>query len=132
MFFKPARLEVFYEQLEQLGEDEVRKLIAQGAFAGNLAIYQFSTDRCWPGEWACDSRSPPSADPRTHVVDGLTRLSDSISAALKQRLPRQRKTQREKLALLIGTMLDVRSANLMDLAAGLPLEVDRTDMRGLM
>jgi hypothetical protein len=34
MFFKPARLEVFYEQLEQLGEDEVRKLIAQGAFAG--------------------------------------------------------------------------------------------------
>jgi hypothetical protein len=46
MFFKPARLEVFYEQLEQLGEDEVRKLIAQGAFAGNLAIYQFSTDRC--------------------------------------------------------------------------------------
>jgi hypothetical protein len=62
-------------------------------------------------------------------VDGLTRLSDSISAALKQRLPRQRKTQREKLALLIGTMLDVRSANLMDLAAGLPLEVDRTDMR---
>src|SRR5689334_24528785 len=26
-------------------------------------------------------------------------------------------------------MLDVRSANLMDLAAGLPLEADRTDMR---
>jgi hypothetical protein len=26
----------------------------------------------------------------------------------------------------------VRSANLMDLAAGLPLEADRTDMRGLM
>jgi len=26
-------------------------------------------------------------------------------------------------------MLDVRSANLMELAAGLPLEADRTDMR---
>jgi Transposase DDE domain len=62
-------------------------------------------------------------------VDGITRIAESISAALKQHLPRQRKTQREKLALLIGTMLDVRSANLMDLAAGLPLPADRTDMR---
>jgi hypothetical protein len=44
-------------------------------------------------------------------------------------LPKQRKTQREKLALLVATMLDVRSANLMELAAGLPLEADRTDMR---
>jgi hypothetical protein len=44
-------------------------------------------------------------------------------------LPNQRKTQRRKLALLVATMLDVRSANLMDLAAGLPLAVDRTDMR---
>jgi hypothetical protein len=51
-------------------------------------------------------------------VDGLTRLSDSISAALKKRLPRQRKTQREKLALLIGTMLDVRSANLAECELG--------------
>jgi hypothetical protein len=33
------------------------------------------------------------------------------------------------LALLVATMLDVRSANLMELAAGLPLEADRTDMR---
>ena len=39
------------------------------------------------------------------------------------------KTQRTKLALLVATMLDVRSANLMDLAAGLPREADRTDMR---
>jgi hypothetical protein len=29
--------------------------------------------------------------------------------------------------LLVATMLDVRSANLMDLAAGLPLGADRTD-----
>jgi hypothetical protein len=62
-------------------------------------------------------------------VDGIEQIADSISAELRQRLPHQRKTQRGKLALLVATMLDVRSANLMDLAAGLPLEADRTDMR---
>lgn len=63
------------------------------------------------------------------MVDGITRIADSIGAELKRRLPGQRKTQRGKLALLVATMLDVRSANLMDLAAGLPLAADRTDMR---
>jgi Transposase DDE domain len=67
--------------------------------------------------------------PWTCSVDGIEQIADSISAELKQRLPHQRKTQRGKLALLVATMLDVRSANLMDLAAGLPLEADRTDMR---
>ncbi len=67
--------------------------------------------------------------PRTCVVNGITRIADSISADLKRGLPSQRKTQREKLALLVATMLDVRSANLMDLAAGLPRAADRTDMR---
>jgi hypothetical protein len=62
-------------------------------------------------------------------VDGIGVIADSISAELRQRLPHQRKTQRGKLALLVATMLDVRSANLMDLAAGLPLAADRTDMR---
>ena len=62
-------------------------------------------------------------------MDGIGPIADSISAELKQRLPDQRKTQRGKLALVVATMLDVRSANLMDLAAGLPLEADRTDMR---
>jgi hypothetical protein len=60
-------------------------------------------------------------------VDGIGQIADSISAELQHRLPRQRKTQRGKLALLVATMLDVRSANLMDLAAGLPLGADRTD-----
>ena len=60
-------------------------------------------------------------------MDGIGQIADSISAELQHRLPRQRK--RGKLALLVATMLDVRSANLMDLAAGLPLEADRTDMR---
>jgi hypothetical protein len=58
-------------------------------------------------------------------VDGIGQIADSISAELQHRLPHQRKTQRGKLALLVATMLDVRSANLMDLAAGLPLEADR-------
>jgi hypothetical protein len=62
-------------------------------------------------------------------VDGIGQIADSISAALQHRLPHQRKTQRGKLALLVATMLDVRSANLMDLAAGLPLEADRIDIR---
>ncbi len=62
-------------------------------------------------------------------MDGIEQIAASISAELQQRLPHQRKTQRGKLALLVATMLDVRSANLMDLAAGLPLKADRTDMR---
>jgi hypothetical protein len=63
------------------------------------------------------------------MMNGITEIAESLSSELKRRLPKQRKTQRTKLALLVSTMLDVRSANLMDLAAGLPLEADRTDMR---
>src|SRR6476660_2589936 len=62
-------------------------------------------------------------------MNGITEIADSLSTDLKRRLPNQRKTQRTKLALLVATMLDVRSANLMELAAGLPRECDRTDMR---
>jgi hypothetical protein len=62
-------------------------------------------------------------------MDGITEIAGSFGEELKRRLPKQRKTQRTKLALLVATMLDVRSANLMELAAGLPREADRTDMR---
>lgn len=62
-------------------------------------------------------------------MDGIHIIAGSIIADLKQRLPKQRKTQRTKLGVLVATMLDVRSANLMDLAAGLPIAADRTDMR---
>jgi hypothetical protein len=48
---------------------------------------------------------------------------------LQRRLPGQRKTQRDKLALLVATMLDARSANLMALAASLPRTSERADMR---
>src|SRR5215203_7284058 len=63
-------------------------------------------------------------------MNGITRIADSINSELKRRLPNQRKTQRTKLALLVATMLDVRSANLMDLAAGLPRAADRTGPLG--
>jgi len=66
---------------------------------------------------------------RTRAMTGIERLADGIKAELEQLLPEQRKTQRGKLSLLVATMLDARSANLMDLAAALPLEADRTDMR---
>src|SRR4051794_30806069 len=48
---------------------------------------------------------------------------------MRARLPGQNKRQREGLALLTATMLDVRSANLMDLAASLPRAAERLDMR---
>src|SRR4051812_49553237 len=48
---------------------------------------------------------------------------------MRARLPGQNKKQREGLALLTATMLDVRSASLMDLAAWLPRPAERLDMR---
>ena len=62
-------------------------------------------------------------------MSGLLVLADSVGRELQRLLPTQRKTQRVNLALLVATMLDVRSANLMDLAAGLPRPVERIDMR---
>ena len=41
------------------------------------------------------------------MMNGITEIVSSISAELKRRLPKQRK--REKLALLVSTMLDVRT-----------------------
>lgn len=63
------------------------------------------------------------------VVSGIRAVADGLVDELRRRLPQQRKTQRDNLALLVATMLEVRSANLMDLAASLPREADRTDMR---
>jgi hypothetical protein len=61
-------------------------------------------------------------------VNGIAVWAEGIKAELKKRLPRQRKTQRDKLAVLVATMLHVRSANLVELAAGLPRESERRDM----
>ena len=63
------------------------------------------------------------------MAGGIEAIAASISADLVRRLPRQNKNQRNGLALLIATMLDVRSANLMDLAPSLPRSAERIDMR---
>lgn len=63
------------------------------------------------------------------MIGGIEAIAASNSAELVMRLPRQNKKQREGLALLIATMLGVRSANLMDLAAALPRETECIDMR---
>lgn len=60
---------------------------------------------------------------------GIEVVAATISEDMGGRLPGQNKKQREGLALLAATMLDVRSANLMDLAASLPRRAERLDMR---
>src|SRR3954467_2846201 len=63
------------------------------------------------------------------VVGGIATVAAAIGEDIRGHLPRQHKAQREGLALLTATMLDVRSANLMDLAASLPRAAERPDMR---
>ena len=62
-------------------------------------------------------------------MDSIIGLAEGMAGEFQRHLPRQRKTQRTNLSLLVATMLEVRSANLMDLAAGLPRDADRIDMR---
>jgi hypothetical protein len=62
-------------------------------------------------------------------MGGIEQLAETVATDLEQRLPGQRKTQRGKLALLVATMLQVRSANLMDVAACLPRPAERLDSR---
>jgi hypothetical protein len=50
--------------------------------------------------------------------NGIAVWAEGIRAELAKRLPKQCKTQRDKLAVLVATMLHVRSANLVELAAG--------------
>jgi hypothetical protein len=63
------------------------------------------------------------------MVGSIQYLAEAIKEDLKDVLPHQRKTQRDKLSLLVATMLHVRSANTMDLAASLPITTSRLDMR---
>ena len=63
------------------------------------------------------------------MVGGIATVAAAIAEDMRARLSRQHKKQREGLALLVATMLDVRSANLMDLSASLPRAAERLDMR---
>src|ERR1044072_5941115 len=62
-------------------------------------------------------------------MGGIEQLAETVATDMEQRLPGQRKTQRGKLALLVATMLQVRSANLMDVAACLPRPAERLGRR---
>src|SRR3974377_1247302 len=62
-------------------------------------------------------------------MGGIGRIATGICAELLARLPRENKKQREGLALLVATALQVRSVNLNELAAALPREAERLDMR---
>ncbi len=63
------------------------------------------------------------------MVGSIQHLAEAIKEDLREVLPNQRKTQRDKLSLLVAIMLHVRSANTMDLAASLPIATERIDMR---
>ena len=52
----------------------------------------------------------------------ITGLSGQIRADLQSRFPMHRKTQRDKLSILVATMLEVRSGSVMELAHGLPIK----------
>src|SRR6185312_15903420 len=62
-------------------------------------------------------------------MGGIETVAAAIGADLAARLPGQNKKQREGLALLVATALDVRDVNLMELAAALPRAAERLDMR---
>src|SRR3954451_16945112 len=63
-------------------------------------------------------------------MGGIEQLAETVATDREQRLPGQRKTQRGKLALLVATMmLQVRSANLMGVAACLPRPAERLASR---
>ncbi len=62
-------------------------------------------------------------------MGGVQKVAAAITKELLARLPLQNKKQREGLALLIATALQVRSVNLNELAAALPREAERFDMR---
>src|SRR4051794_16656649 len=62
-------------------------------------------------------------------MGGIEQLAETVATDMEQPLPGQRKTQRGKLALLVATMLQLRSANLMDVAACLPRPAERLDSR---
>ena len=63
------------------------------------------------------------------MVGGVATIAAAIAEDMRTRWPGQHKKQREGLALLTATMLEVRSVNLMDLAASLPRAAERLDMR---
>ena len=63
------------------------------------------------------------------MMGSIQYLAGAIKRDLLTALPYQRKTQRDKLALLVATMLHAKTANTMELAAELSIATERLDMR---
>ena len=62
-------------------------------------------------------------------MSSTKKLSEEIARGLRQALPELRKTLHNKLPLAIAAMLEAQTANTIELANHLPLEVERSDMR---
>ena len=54
-------------------------------------------------------------------MTGLEAVAQAIAEDMERRLPKQRKTQRQKLAILTAALLSERTVNLMDLGHALPI-----------
>lgn len=63
------------------------------------------------------------------ISPSLQSLNDAIEDDFKDRLPGYHKSRREGLCLLSALMLDCRTPNLMELAAGLPRDIAHEDKR---
>lgn len=63
------------------------------------------------------------------LLSSLSKLNTALEEDFKKRLPRYHKSRREGLCLLASLMLEIRSANLMELSAALPREIAHADER---
>ena len=63
------------------------------------------------------------------VLSGFSGVKEAIKADFKERLPKFHKSRCEGLTLLSSIMLDVRSANLMELSSALPRDIGTNDHR---
>jgi len=63
------------------------------------------------------------------MMGSIQYLAGAIKQDLRTTLRSQKKTQRDKLALLVATMLHAKTANTMKLAAELSIATERLDMR---
>ena len=63
------------------------------------------------------------------VLTGFQQVLRCVEEDFEQRLPGYHKSRRGGLVMLTGLMLEVRSANLMELAAALPREIGSKDHR---
>jgi hypothetical protein len=63
------------------------------------------------------------------MTQGLEGLKQKIAEDMQRKLPGQRKTQRVNLSEAIATILNCRTVNTSEIAAALPRQAERMDMR---